>query len=104
MFTPIKLALRAAVIAAQFALFVSASAQEKKLTVEELIARARTERVDWVSENYYQIVESFDDFTAADRLMIPHQYRLQLNAQSSRGSVLFDWNVRIQQVMHNRAG
>ncbi|HJZ69404.1 MAG TPA: hypothetical protein VKF81_14870 [Blastocatellia bacterium] len=53
-------------------------------------------------ENYYQIVESFDDFSAVDGLMVPHQYRLQLNVQTSRGSIVFDWNVAIRQVMHNQ--
>ncbi|HEY3134744.1 MAG TPA: hypothetical protein VGL29_01720 [Blastocatellia bacterium] len=53
-------------------------------------------------ENYYQIVESFDDFSAVDSLMIPHTYRIQLNVQTSRGSIVFDWTVNIQQVMHNQ--
>lgn len=54
-------------------------------------------------EDYYQLVEDFDDFRAVDGLMVPHKYRLQLNAQSSVGTLLFDWNVNVEQVSHNQA-
>jgi hypothetical protein len=54
-------------------------------------------------EDYYQLVEDFDDFRAVDALMVPHKYRMQLNVQTSRGSNVFDWNVIIEQVSHNQA-
>ena len=53
-------------------------------------------------EDYYQLVEDFDDFRAVDALMLPHKYRMQLNVQTSRGSSVFDWNVIIEQVSHNQ--
>jgi hypothetical protein len=54
-------------------------------------------------EDYYQLVEDFDDFRAVDALMLPHKYRMQLNVQTSRGSNVFDWNVTLEQVSHNQA-
>jgi len=54
-------------------------------------------------EDYYKLVEDFDDFLAADGLMVPRTYRLQLQVQTSVGSNLFDWNVVIEQVLHNQA-
>jgi hypothetical protein len=53
-------------------------------------------------EDYYQLVEDFDDFRAVDALMVPHKYRMQLNVQTSRGSNVFDWNVVVEQVSHNQ--
>jgi hypothetical protein len=55
-----------------------------------------------LQEDYYQLVEDFDDFRAVDALMIPHKYRLQLNVQTSRGSSVFDWNFNFEQVSHNQ--
>jgi len=54
-------------------------------------------------EDYYQVTEDFDDFRAVNALMIPHKYRVQLNVQTSRGSNVFDWNISVDQVMHNQA-
>lgn len=54
-------------------------------------------------EDYYKLVEDFDDFRATDGLMVPRKYRLQLQVQTSLGSNLFDWNVAIEQVLHNQA-
>jgi len=56
-----------------------------------------------LQEDYYKLVEDFDDFRATDALMIPRKYRLQLQVQTSSGSNLFDWNVVIEQVLHNQA-
>lgn len=56
-----------------------------------------------LQEDYYQLVEDFDDFRAVDALMIPHKYRLQLNVQTYKGSNVFDWNFNIEQVSHNQA-
>lgn len=56
-----------------------------------------------LQEDYYQLVEDFEDFRAVDALMIPHKYRLQLNVQTFRGSLVFDWNFNIEQVSHNQA-
>jgi hypothetical protein len=56
-----------------------------------------------LQEDYYKLVEDFDDFRAVDALMVPHNYRLQLQVQTSNGSNVFDWNVAIQQVLHNQA-
>ncbi|MFY9555160.1 MAG: hypothetical protein WAV20_12385 [Blastocatellia bacterium] len=54
-------------------------------------------------EDYYQVVEEFDDFRAVDGLMVPRKYRVQLNVQTSRGSNVFDWNIAVDQVLHNQA-
>ncbi len=54
-------------------------------------------------EDYFQFTEDFDDFRAVDGLMMPYKYKLQLNAESSRGSIVFDWNIRVEQVLHNQA-
>lgn len=54
-------------------------------------------------DDYYQFFEDFDDFRAVDALTIPHKYRLQLNVQSSRGSVVLDWNINVEQILHNQA-
>jgi len=56
-----------------------------------------------LQEDYYKMVEDFDDFQAIDALMIPRKYRLQLQVQTSSGSNLFDWNIAIEQVLHNQA-
>jgi hypothetical protein len=56
-----------------------------------------------LAEDYYKLVEDFDDFQAIDALMIPRKYRLQLQVQTSSGSNLFDWNIAINQVLHNQA-
>jgi hypothetical protein len=55
-----------------------------------------------LAEDYYKLVEDFDDFQAIDALMIPRKYRLQLQVQTSSGSNLFDWNIAINQVLHTR--
>jgi hypothetical protein len=55
------------------------------------------------SEDYYQLFEDFDDFRAVDGLMIPYKYKLQLNVQTSAGTILTDWNVTVAQVLHNQA-
>lgn len=56
-----------------------------------------------LQEDYYKLVEDFEDFRAKDALMIPRKYRLQLQVQTSSGSNVFDWTVVIEQVMHNQA-
>jgi len=56
-----------------------------------------------LQEDYYKLVEDFEDFRAADALMIPRKYRLQLQVQTSSGSNVFDWTVMIDQVVHNQA-
>jgi hypothetical protein len=56
-----------------------------------------------LQEDYYKLVEDFEDFRAADALMIPRKYRLQLQVQTSSGSNVFDWTVMIDQVLHNQA-
>ena len=56
-----------------------------------------------LQEDYYKLVEDFDDFRAVDALMIPRKYRLQLQVQTSSGSNVFDWSVAIDQVLHNQA-
>lgn len=56
-----------------------------------------------LQEDYYKLAEDFDDFRAVDALMVPHKYKLQLQLQTSTGSNLFDWNVVIDQVLHNQA-
>jgi hypothetical protein len=56
-----------------------------------------------LQEDYYKLVEDFDDLQAIDALMIPRKYRLQLQVQTSSGSNLFDWNIAIEQVLHNQA-
>ncbi len=56
-----------------------------------------------LQEDYYKLVEDFDDFRATDALMIPRKYRLQLRVQTSRGTNMFDWNFVIEQVSHNQA-
>src|SRR5262245_311489 len=56
-----------------------------------------------LAEDYYQFSEDFEDFRAVDGLMLPRKYRLQLNVQTYRGSNVFDWNVRVEQVLHNQA-
>jgi hypothetical protein len=56
-----------------------------------------------LQEEYYKLVEEFGDFQATDELMIPRKYKLQLQLQASSGSNLFDWNVTLDQVMHNQA-
>lgn len=56
-----------------------------------------------LQEDYYKLSEDFEDFRAVDALMIPHKYRLQLQVQTSTGSNLFDWNVVLDQVLHNQA-
>jgi len=56
-----------------------------------------------LQEDYYKLVEDFDDFQAIDALMLPRKYRLQLQVQTSSGSNLFDWNIAIEQVLHNQA-
>jgi hypothetical protein len=55
-----------------------------------------------LQEDYYKLVEDFDDFRAADALMTPRKYRLQLRVQTSRGTTMFDWNFAIEQVLHNQ--
>lgn len=54
-------------------------------------------------EDYFQIIEDFDDFRAIDALMVPRKYRVQLNVQTSRGSNVFDWSISVEQVLHNQA-
>jgi hypothetical protein len=56
-----------------------------------------------LQEDYYKLVEEFDDFRAVDGLMIPRKYRLQLQVQASNVSKIYDWNFIIDQVLHNQA-
>lgn len=55
------------------------------------------------TEDFYRISEDFDDFRAVNALMLPHKYRVQLNVQTSRGTNLFDWNIAVEQILHNQA-
>jgi len=55
------------------------------------------------TEDFYRIAEDFDDFRAVNALMLPHKYRVQLNVQTSRGTNLFDWNIAVEQILHNQA-
>lgn len=54
-------------------------------------------------EDYYKLIEDFDDFRAADGLMVPRKYRLRLQLQTSSGSNVYDWTVAIGQLFHNQA-
>jgi hypothetical protein len=56
-----------------------------------------------LQEDYHKLSEDFGDFRAVDALMIPRKYRLQLQMQTSGGSNVLDWNLVIEQVLHNQA-
>jgi hypothetical protein len=51
----------------------------------------------------FQHVRTEYEFRAVDALMIPRMYKLQLQVQTSTGTNLYDWNVVIDQVLHNQA-
>jgi hypothetical protein len=53
-----------------------------------------------VQESYYLLTEEFDDFRTVDNLTLPHRYKLQLSVNTSRGSVLYDWTLAVEQVSH----
>ena len=52
-------------------------------------------------ESYYSLTEDFDDFRAIDGLMLPHKYRLQVSAQGSNASGLFDYTLAVNSISHN---
>jgi len=54
-------------------------------------------------EDYYKLIEDFDDFRAADGLMVPRKYKLRLQVQTSSGTTMYEWSVAIEQVLHNQA-
>jgi hypothetical protein len=53
-----------------------------------------------VQESYYLLTEEFDDFRQVEGLTLPHRYRMQLSVNTSRGAILYDWTMTVEQISH----
>jgi hypothetical protein len=54
-------------------------------------------------ESYYTLTEEFDDFRAVDGLTLPHKYKLQISAQTSRATLLSDWLLELRRISHRES-
>jgi hypothetical protein len=43
------------------------------------------------------------NFRTVDGLMLPHKYKLQISAQTGRGTVLSDWLLELRRVSHRES-
>jgi hypothetical protein len=53
-----------------------------------------------VQESYYVLLEEFDDFRAVEGLTLPHRYRMQLSVNTSRGAIIYDWTMTVEEISH----
>jgi hypothetical protein len=51
-------------------------------------------------ESRFKVIETFDDFRQVDGLTLPHKYKLQLSAETMRGSMLSDWMLDVTRISH----
>lgn len=51
-------------------------------------------------ESRFKVIETFDDFRQVDGLTLPHKYKLQLSAETMRGSMLSDWTLEVTRISH----
>jgi len=50
----------------------------------------------------YTLIEQFDNFVAIDGLTLPQMYKLQLNIQGPRETIMHDWDAAISQTIQNQ--
>jgi hypothetical protein len=53
-----------------------------------------------VQESYYTLSEDFDEFREADGLTLPHYYRQRISVQTSAGSTMIDWTLKVSEISH----
>ncbi len=54
-----------------------------------------------IGESYYTITEEFGDFRVVEGLTLPYKYKLQLSAETSRGTTLLDWVLSVERISNN---
>ena len=52
---------------------------------------------------HYKIQEWFDDFRTVDSLNLPHAYKLSFSRRGPSQAAIFDYNIGLNQVLHNQA-
>ncbi len=59
---------------------------------------------DTSSQNdvYYKLQEWFGDFRAVDSLTLPHSYRLSFSRQGPSQAAIFEYDITLTQMLHNR--
>ncbi|MEW6209878.1 MAG: hypothetical protein AB1631_16050 [Acidobacteriota bacterium] len=53
-----------------------------------------------IQESYYTLSEDFDEFREVDGLLLPHYYRQRLSVQTSTGSTMIDWTLKVSEISH----
>ena len=56
-----------------------------------------------VQESFYILSEDFDDFRPVDSLTLPHSYKLILSISASTGSLLYDYQLAVEQISHKES-
>lgn len=54
------------------------------------------------AERLYSLTEEFDDFREAGGLTLPHKYRIQVSADVGNTTSLYDYNMTLNNIQHNR--
>ncbi len=53
-----------------------------------------------IQESYYTFSEDFDEFREVDGLVLPHYYKQRISIQTSNGSTMIDWALKISEISH----
>ncbi len=53
-------------------------------------------------DTIYTLVEQFGDFKTVDGLTLPHSYKFLMNIEGQGGTILYEWNIAAEQVVHNQ--
>jgi len=51
---------------------------------------------------YVDILEEFDQFRSVDGLTLPHAYKLSLSVDEKERSIMMEWTVSIDRILHNQ--
>jgi hypothetical protein len=54
------------------------------------------------TESSYKLSEEFSQFDDVDGLTLPHNYRIQLAARVTARNVLNDWELVVDEIVHNK--
>jgi hypothetical protein len=53
-----------------------------------------------IQESYYTLSEDFSEFREVDGLLLPHHYRQRVSIQTSTGSTMIDWTLKVSEISH----
>ncbi len=53
-----------------------------------------------IQESYYTLSEDFDEFREVDGITLPHYYKQRISIQTSNGSTMLDWTLKVSEISH----